>query len=180
LRSINADWFEAVGTWVGVIVSTTAVVLAVLVFRSEEFARRRADLRQIQRELDAAEAAQSHEQVQADAIRCDIRWSSGDKRGDGRFDVDYVRVSVQNNTTDTTVTEVCLRSGPVFADGEDWHLLTPAVRPGEQWSNNLQVRIAPVVVSEDSRELREGADFGYQLDGVVWGRRPDHPAVRGA
>lgn len=31
LRPVSADWFEAVGTWVGVVVSTTAVLLSAMV-----------------------------------------------------------------------------------------------------------------------------------------------------
>jgi hypothetical protein len=36
LQPISAGWFEAVGTGVGAFVSTAAVILAVIIFRSED------------------------------------------------------------------------------------------------------------------------------------------------
>jgi hypothetical protein len=39
-RSVDANWFEAVGTWVGAGVTLIAVIAAAIVFVSEGVARR--------------------------------------------------------------------------------------------------------------------------------------------
>lgn len=76
-RSVDATWFEAVGTWVGAGVTAIAVILAALAFFSEEFTRRREHRRQEQADEAARDVQQAQLQKQADLVVCAVNYDSG-------------------------------------------------------------------------------------------------------
>jgi hypothetical protein len=92
LRQRHADpvWLEAVGTWVGAGVTPLAVILAGIVFFSEDYARRRERRREEDTELNRLQLA-------ADHVFCDVRLAGTYLAvGLGRVSVDKLEIEVDN------------------------------------------------------------------------------------
>jgi hypothetical protein len=85
VRRVSADWLEAVGTWVGALTAVTAVILAYIIFRREEFTRRWERARQEQAELDAKRSTAQAVQRTGNMVRGFVSWigysTSGGEKG---------------------------------------------------------------------------------------------------
>lgn len=176
LRPVSADWFEAVGTWVGVVVSTAAVVLAVLVFRSDDFMRRMSLARETQREEAAAREAARREDELGNSVDCLIRFASGVQGHDGSMVAQHLYISVQNNADDRTATAVWVRFAPLF--GDEPRLLAQAVRAGDTFNGGMLALPKPLNLPAGNASLEGQAEFRYTIAGVNWVRINGQPAVR--
>jgi hypothetical protein len=99
-RLSDPVWLEAVGTWVGAGVTLLAVILAGIVFFSEDYARRRASRRE-------EDTERKRLQLAADRVFCDIRatpkfaFGIGERMGA----VEQLEIEV-NNRSGSVVTDV--------------------------------------------------------------------------
>jgi hypothetical protein len=69
-RRVDAPWLEAVGTWFGAGITLLAVILAGIVFLSEEFTRRREQRRQHDADERAEQDARARLQREANLLIC--------------------------------------------------------------------------------------------------------------
>jgi hypothetical protein len=167
------DWVEAVGTWFAGFVALFAVILAVVAFRSEEFARR----------LDQAQAARTERamlQHEADLVVCiarlrygaDMPMSRADPpRGDfipkdpegGVTTPENLMIYASNNSS-LAVTDVRYQVPQL---GDEWIKLSDLLLPGDDETRRIPVT-KPFSVHTDSRELIESATFTFSLGRVRW------------
>jgi hypothetical protein len=173
LRPISADWFEAVGTWVGVIVSTSAVALAVVVFRSEDFMRRMEHARETAASEAASEAERNRQQELADLVLVKCMFGSGHNYQDGRLVANELRHSVHNSSSEPIV-QVDYRH-PEYQP--DFARLVDALAPYEAtpWAS---IRVEGREVTHEG--LARAAEVKFRLNGATWRKRGEEPAVRDA
>jgi hypothetical protein len=166
LRKHASDpaWLEAIGTWVGAGVTLLAVILAGIVFFSEEYARRR----EYRRGLEAANQARQKElaelQQQANLVNCDAHFASGNPVEPGLLLVSHIWVEAMNWSSHS-VTSVFCRVPQI---GDEPIKLSDELKPGAPKAiQQIQVHNR-FTVHEDNRELRESATFTFSLGGVNW------------
>jgi hypothetical protein len=164
-RRFPPDWIEAVGTWFAGFVALFAVILAVVAFRSEEFARR----------LDQAQAARTERamlQHEADLVVCrayvGYHILQGAKMIRGKIEGDLVtpseiHIHAENNSS-LAVTDVRCQ---VLHLGDDWIKLSDLLLPGDDETKRISVT-KPFKVHMDNRELHESATFTFSLGRMRW------------
>jgi hypothetical protein len=184
-RTSDPAWLEAVGTWVGAGVTMLAVILAVIVFFSEDFARRREDRRQSEaadrehrRQLEAAEDARQVEraklQQQADLVACAARYSTSTGIGKpGLTQVKQIEVSVANNSSHVIRNVFCHVPQMDDEPRKLWDVLSP----GQPARQVIDVH-NPFTTHEDHRDLYASAMFTFSLGGVDWSAKYAQPAER--
>jgi hypothetical protein len=167
-RRFPPAWVEAVGTWFAGFVALFAVILAVIAFRSEEFARR----------LDQAQANRTERamlQHEADLVVCEARVGfaelemlGGAKVLRGELEGDLVAPSELNiyakNNSSLAVTDVRCQVSQL---GDDWIKLSDLLLPGDDATERIPVT-KPFKVHTDNRELHESATFRFSLGRVRW------------
>jgi hypothetical protein len=167
-RRFPPAWVEAVGTWFAGFVALFAVILAVLAFRSEEFARR----------LDQAQANRTERamlQHAADLVVCEARvhiaehpMLEGVKVLSGKMEGDLVIPSeldiYAKNNSSLAVTDVRCQVSQL---GDDWIKLSDLLLPGDDATEQIPVT-EPFRVHKDNRELHESAAFTFSLGRVRW------------
>ncbi|GAA3579829.1 hypothetical protein GCM10022197_41820 [Microlunatus spumicola] len=168
------EWFEAVGTWVGALVSAAAVVLAVLVFRSEEFMRRMEVARLNQREDAAAKSVARQEFLAAEAVGCSLRFASGHQYPD-RWVANDLYLNVLNKNADITVTDVAVYIPALF--GDRWRPLSPFL-PAGQTAMEMGSASEPLELKPTNDDLSGRAQFRYTVNGIRWTRRNGEAPVR--
>jgi hypothetical protein len=169
-RFADPTWLEAIGTWVGAGATLLAVIIAGIVFFSEEYARRREERHQ----SEAAEAAREAQlQQQADLVACDVLYN-----GSETIEPDGVRVmrvnsivlEVQNNSSYTVRNVFCR----VTQLGDEIKL-SDVLIPGARSEIHVE---KPFTVPEDHRKVNERGRFRFSLGGVEWLGRYAQPAER--
>jgi hypothetical protein len=125
-----AGWVEAVGTWFAGFVALFVVILAVIAFRSEEFARR----------LDQAQAARTERamlQHEADLVVCRARVRFVEHRAeDDEIVTPKTLAAHAKNDSSLVVTDVRCQ---VVQLGDDWTKLSDLLLPGEDLERWIQV-----------------------------------------
>jgi hypothetical protein len=160
----NASKLEAAGVWFAGLVAAALVVLAVVAYRSEDFARRLVQVRPNQEEWAKL-------QQEADQVQCIVRRSNQFEPGIVVSRLVDVRVENHSNYLVTNVLCSVPRIGAYRIK------LADALPPGE-------VGFQPVRgdtlfrVSADSHELYESATFTFTLGNVEWLGRYAQPAER--
>lgn len=172
-RSADATWLEAVGTWAGAGITAIAVVLAGIVFFSEEFTRRREHRRQREAAEDARQVERAKLQQQADLVACDVCWETGNTVEPGVVLVSSVVVVALNNSSHA-VRNVFYHVQQIR---DETIKLSDVLLPGEPARQTIQVPNR-FTVHEDNHELRESAEFIFSLGGVNWAGRYGQPAAR--
>jgi hypothetical protein len=169
-RSVDSGWFEAVGTWVSAGITFIAVILAGIVFFSEEYTRRREHRRQTQTEHDAL-------QREADLVTCDVyhERASSSPTDSGKVILQTLRVEVTNPRSNNLITELTCR---VSLDSIDWPIpLRDRLGPGERHSQAYEPS-HPFEVRKDNAELHQNVEFTFVLGGAQWAKRVRQPARR--
>jgi HAMP domain-containing protein len=154
-------WFEAAGTWVAALVAMSAVILAVLAFRSEEFARR----------LDRTRAERDERtklQQAADLVMCVARVATVDQQM-----ADEISVRTTNGSRYMVTDLTCYI--PQLGDGQI--KLADVLPPDDEAFQPIQVAEA-FRVTGDNHELYESAKFRFSLGGATWLGRYAQPAER--
>jgi hypothetical protein len=167
-RLVNPVWLEAVGTWVGAGVTLLAVILAGIVFFSEDYARHR----QRRREEDAE---RSSLQLAANLVFCDVRLAGTYLPiGNGMVAVDKLEIEADNRSGSVVTDVVC----ELRMFGFEWSkVVGEPIDPGK----TVRREFPPwgrLEVRQDGRDLRANANFTFSLDGHRWSRRYGQPAVR--
>jgi hypothetical protein len=170
LRQRHADpvWLEAVGTWVGAGVTLLAVILAGIVFFSEDYARRRERRREEDTELNRLQLA-------ADHVFCDVRLAGTYLAvGLGRVTVDKLEIEVDNRSGSVVTDVACeLRLGAF-----EWsNVISEPIDQGKTVRREFPP-LGPLQVRQDGRDLRANANFTFSLDGFQWSRRYGQSAKR--
>jgi hypothetical protein len=167
-RLVNPVWLEAVGTWVGAGVTLLAVILAGIVFFSEDFARRR----ERRREEDTE---RSSLQLAADLVFPDIRLAGTYLSvGNGTVAVDRLEIEVDNRSGSVVTEAVC----ELRLAGFEWsNTISEPIDPGKTVRREFPP-LGPLEVRQDGRDLRANANFTFSLHGHQWSRRYGQPAVR--
>jgi hypothetical protein len=150
----------------GGLVAATAVTLAVVAFRSEEFARR----------LDQARANRDERaklQQEADLVICRANWSVGNQVEPGIELAKQLTVHAKNGRG-YMVTNMTCRIPQI---GGERIKLADLLPPAEVAVLTLDLA-SPFRVSEDNRELYESAEFEFSLGGVKWSGRYAQSAAR--
>jgi hypothetical protein len=166
----GSGWFEAVGTWFAGLVAASAVTLAFLAYRSEEFARRREHRRQ----SDAADAAKRDEDdrflVAADHVKCEAREAVSTPTGTGISVVESLEVEVRN-LSDCPITEVSCRIDGLGVTDWSFPLVdTLPPNPQESWRRQFEPP-GRLEIHPGSQELYDHAEFFFTQNGVRWSRR---------
>jgi hypothetical protein len=173
-RTSDPAWLEAVGTWVGAGVTMLAVILAVIVFFSEDFARRREDRRKFEAAEHARQAERAQLQQQADQVVCDARYSTSSEIGRSGF-TNVIQMEVEvTNASDYPVRYVTCRIPQI---GDEPIKLWDLLQSPDRQRRAIDVP-KPFLVHEDHREIRESAEFTFSLGGVTWVGRYAQPAER--
>jgi hypothetical protein len=164
-RAGDPAWLEAIGTWVGAGVTLLAVILAGIVFFSEEFARRRAGRRE-------EDTERKRLQLAADRVFCDIRAASkfAFARGDRTAGVDQLEIEVDNRSGSVVTDVVC----ELRLDDSEWSYdIDEPIDPYKTVTRGF-----PLEVGHYGQELRANAKFTFSMDGLKWSRRYGQSAVR--
>jgi hypothetical protein len=164
----DSGWLEAVGTWVGAGVTMLAVILAGIVFFSEDYARRREG-----RRLEDTE--RNRLQLSANNVFCDVRLAGTYLSvGRGRVTVDRLEIEVDNRSGSVVTDVVC----ELRLAGFEWsNGMGEPIDPGETVRREFPP-LGPLEVGQDGRDLRANANFTFSLDGHPWSKRYGQPAVR--
>src|SRR5215213_10831539 len=153
---LRADWVEAVGTWFAGSVALFAVILAVIAFRSEDFARR----------LDQAQASRGERarlQQEADLVMCRATWLVGTQVEPGIQLAEQLAVHAKNGSH-YMVTNVTYQIPQL---GDHPMKLSDVLPPGQE--ANLQLPLATRFrVHDDNSDLYESTMFEFSLGGVAW------------
>jgi hypothetical protein len=163
---LRADWVEAVGTWFAGFVALFAVILAVIAFRSEDFARR----------LERARANRDERtklQQDADLVVCRAGWSVGNEVEPGVQLAKQLAIRAMNGSH-YMVTNVTYQIPQIDAETTK---LAEVLSPSDEVAQELTVA-KPFRVRTDNRELYEGVRFKFSLGGVSWVGRYAQPAER--
>jgi hypothetical protein len=166
----GSGWFEAVGTWFAGLVAASAVILAVMAYPSEEFARRREHRRQ----SEAVEAAKREEDdrllVEADLVKCEAREAVSTPTGTGISVVKSLEVEVRN-LSNSPITDVSCRIDGLGVT--EWRFSLVDVLPPNP-HQSLRRQFEPpgrLEIHPGSQELYEHAEFFYTQNGAPWSRR---------
>ena len=171
---LSPEWFEAIGTWFGGLITAVVGIVAFLAYFSEDQARKRT----YQREREAIEQARrdDEEQLQlaANQVLCDPRppvSTSGPAPGIVRirefgFDVD--------NKSDRVVTGVVCELR--YRDHK-WREECERLEPGQRFTK-VRLLDDPLEVDQNWEEILAGAKFTYWLNETQWSRRFREPAQR--
>lgn len=157
----TSGWFEGVGTWVAALTAASAVILAVVAFRSEDFARR----------LDRTRADRDERaklQQAADLVICVARMATSNQQM-----AEEISVRAKNGSS-YMITDVTCHI-PQLGYGQI--KLVDVLPPDREAYQPIQVA-EPFRVSGDNRELYESARFKFTLGGIDWSGRYAQPAER--
>lgn len=171
LRPVSADWFEAVGTWVGVVVSTTAVLLAVVIFRSEDFMRRMDQARALESEEERFRATREAEQQLADLVIVKCEFGGGHSYPEGRLVASEVRHYVQNSSTEP-IAQLDYRH-PLYQP--DFQRIVDTLAPNE---GTGMVSVTVPNLEATRERLADEAEIRFRLRGSIWRKRGEESALR--
>jgi hypothetical protein len=174
-RSVDASWFEAVGTWVGAGITAIAVIVAGIVFFSEEYMRRREHRRQIEADQRADHAEEERLQREADLILCDVHYDRATVPTEaGMVTLQSLRVVVDNQSS-TVISQLACR---VTLHSMNWTIpLRLTLGPGEH-TNQPYEPSEPFEVRWDNTDLHENVEFTFLLGGAQWTTRVRQRARR--
>jgi hypothetical protein len=168
-KKLDANWVEAAGTWLVGVVGVVALV--VLTFRSERIQ----DRQDRQRHEADVDEKRDRQQREADVVSCDAIAPSSMQGAEPGFNVTRnVEVRVENNSSVPIAAVECRvpwNGHKVIPFGDE------VLRPTEPARYPVHLDEL-ITVHEDFRELRDGVEFFFTLDGVRWSKRHKQPARR--
>ena len=172
----GSGWFEAVGTWFTGLVAVSAGIVALAHYRSDRSAHEEEE--EDRRQLEEAEAARqsdlAQQQHRADLVTCDARYSSGEGIGKPGFTrVKQIEVEAINDSGHTVRDVTYL----VPQIGDERIKLWDVVHDKDRLRRAIDVPQG-FTTREDHRDIRDGAEFRFTLEGVDWKTKYGRPAQR--
>jgi len=149
------------------------VILAVIIFRSEDFMRRMDQARQTRAEETARRNEQARAQREADLVIITTYWGSWTELPDGKMRVNDVRRMVRNSSTTQTITQVEYRH-PIFQP--EFALIARVLSPGEATADQT-IGVNPFDTDQDNSDPEPFAEVRFQADGRRWQKRGHEPAT---